>query len=81
MALSGILGVPAAYALARREFPGKRLVMLLFLIPLLVPPITYGIPLATVLYQADLAGSLSGVVIANLVPTVPIRDPGHDPVH
>ena len=45
--------------------------MLLFLIPLLVPPITYGIPLATVLYQADLAGSLSGVVVANLVPTVP----------
>ena len=71
VALSGILGVPAAYALARREFPGKRLILLLFLVPLLVPPITYGIPLATVLYQANLAGSLSGVVIANLVPTVP----------
>ena len=28
--------------------------MLLFLLPLLVPPITYGIPLATVLYQARL---------------------------
>ena len=69
--LSGLLGVPAAYALARREFPGKKLLMLLFLIPLLVPPITYGIPLATVLYQANLAGSLAGVVIANLVPTVP----------
>ena len=69
--ISGILGVPAAYALARRDFPGKRLVMLLFLLPLLVPPITFGIPLATVLYQAHLAGSLPGVVIANLVPTVP----------
>ncbi len=69
--LSGLLGVPAAYALARREFPGKKLLTLLFLIPLLVPPITYGIPLATVLYQANLAGSLAGVVIANLVPTVP----------
>jgi putative spermidine/putrescine transport system permease protein len=68
---SGLLGVPAAYALARREFPGKRLVMLLFLLPLLVPPITFGIPLATVLYRADLAGSMAGVVIANLVPTVP----------
>ena len=49
--LAGLIGVPAAYAMARREFPGKRLVMLLFLLPLLVPPITYGIPLATVLYQ------------------------------
>lgn len=69
--LSGVLGVPAAYALARREFPGKKLVTLLFLLPLLVPPITFGIPLATVLYKAGLAGSLSGVVLANLVPTVP----------
>jgi putative spermidine/putrescine transport system permease protein len=68
---SGLLGVPAAYALARREFPGKRFVMLLFLLPLLVPPITFGIPLATVLYQSGLAGSIAGVVIANLVPTVP----------
>jgi putative spermidine/putrescine transport system permease protein len=69
--LSGLLGVPAAYALARRDFPGKRVVMLLFLLPLLVPPITFGIPLATVLYRAGLAGSMSGVVLANLVPTVP----------
>ena len=71
VALSGLLGVPAAYALARREFPGKKLVLLLFLLPLLVPPITFGIPLATVLYRAGLAGSMSGVVLANLVPTVP----------
>jgi putative spermidine/putrescine transport system permease protein len=68
---SGLLGVPAAYAMARREFLGKRFLMLLFLLPLLVPPITFGIPLATVLYRAGLAGSMSGVVIANLVPTVP----------
>ena len=33
--LSGLIGVPAAYAMARREFPGKKLVMLLFLLPLL----------------------------------------------
>lgn len=71
VALSGLIGVPAAYALARRDFPGKKLVMLLFLLPLLVPPITFGIPLATVLYQAGFAGQMSGVVLANLVPTVP----------
>jgi len=69
--LSGLLGVPAAYALARREFPGKRFIVLLFLLPLLIPPITFGIPLATVLYQTGFAGQLSGVIIANLVPTVP----------
>jgi putative spermidine/putrescine transport system permease protein len=50
--LSILIGVPAAYALARRNFRGKRLLMGLFLLPLMVPPITYGIPLATVMYQA-----------------------------
>jgi len=69
--LSGLIGVPTAYAMARRNFPGKPAVMLLFLLPLLVPPITYGIPMATVLYQAHLAGSIWGVILANLVPTVP----------
>jgi putative spermidine/putrescine transport system permease protein len=69
--ISGLLGVPAAYALARREFPGKRFIILLFLLPLMIPPITFGIPLATVLYQAHFAGTIWGVILANLVPTVP----------
>lgn len=71
VAVSVLVGVPAAYALARRNFPGKRLISVLFLLPILIPPITYGIPLATVLYKFQLAGSLSGVILANLVPTVP----------
>jgi putative spermidine/putrescine transport system permease protein len=69
--LSGLFGVPAAYVLARRNFPGKQVVMLLFLLPLLIPPITFGIPLATVLYQLGAGGTIWGVIIANLVPTVP----------
>lgn len=69
--LSGLIGVPAAYALARRNFPGKQICVLLFLLPMLIPPITFGIPLATVLYQAHLGGNMSGVILANLVPTVP----------
>jgi len=69
--ISILLGVPAAYALARRDFVGKRAVLLLFLLPLLVPPITYGIPLATVLYKLHLGGAMAGVILANLVPAVP----------
>jgi putative spermidine/putrescine transport system permease protein len=69
--LSGLIGVPAAYALARRNFPGKPLVIVLFLLPMMIPPITFGIPLATVLYQFNLGSSLSGVILANLVPAVP----------
>jgi putative spermidine/putrescine transport system permease protein len=69
--ISILVGVPAAYALARRDFAGKRAVLLLFLLPLLVPPITYGIPLATVLYKLHLGGTMAGVILANLVPAVP----------
>jgi putative spermidine/putrescine transport system permease protein len=69
--ISGALGVTAAYALARRDFPGKRFLVLLFLLPPLIPPMTFGIPLATVLYRTGLAGTFWGVVAANLVPTVP----------
>jgi putative spermidine/putrescine transport system permease protein len=69
--ISGILGVMTAYALARRDFPGKRAIILLFLLPLLIPPLTYGIPLATVLYQLGLGGTFWGVVLINLVPSFP----------
>ncbi|OYU30779.1 MAG: ABC transporter permease [Comamonadaceae bacterium PBBC2] len=69
--LSLLLGVPAAYTLARKDFRGKRMLTLLFLLPLMVPPITYGIPLATVMYQLHLAGTLPGVIIANMIPALP----------
>ena len=67
-----VIGVPAAYVLARRSFPGKRVAWVMFLLPLLVPPVTYGIPLATLLYRLGIGGTLLGVVIANLVPSVPL---------
>jgi putative spermidine/putrescine transport system permease protein len=69
--LALLIGVPAAYTLARRDFRGKRALMLLFLLPLMVPPITYGIPLATVLYQTGLGGTMAGVILANLIPAAP----------
>jgi putative spermidine/putrescine transport system permease protein len=71
VALSIAIGVPAADALARKSCRGKQLVMLLFLLPLIIPPITYGIPLATVMYKVNLAGTLPGVILANLVPALP----------
>jgi putative spermidine/putrescine transport system permease protein len=69
--ISVLIGVPASYVLARRTFPGKKIVLFAFLLPILMPPITYGIPLATVLYKFGFAGNVSGVVLANLVPSVP----------
>lgn len=69
--ISVVIGVPASYVLARSNFPGKRLVMLLFLLPILIPPITFGIPLATVMYNFGLGRTILAVILVNLVPSVP----------
>ncbi|WP_024287433.1 ABC transporter permease [Cellulomonas sp. KRMCY2] len=69
--ISVLIGVPAAYLLARRTFPLKKLVSVLFLLPVLMPPITYGIPLATVMYNLGLGRTLTAVILVNLVPSVP----------
>lgn len=65
-----IMGFGAAYVLARKQFRGKRLLTVLYLLPMLLPPLVYGIPLATVLLQY-LGGGLSSVILINLVPVVP----------
>lgn len=69
--VSLVIAVPAAYVLARCQFPGKRIVTILFVLPIVVPTITYGVPLATLMYRLHLARSFPGVVIINLVPSIP----------
>ncbi len=66
-----VIAIPAAYVLARQNFPAKRLLTVLFLLPVVVPTITYGVPLATLLYKLQLAQTLPGVILINLVPSVP----------
>jgi putative spermidine/putrescine transport system permease protein len=68
--LSIIVGFPAAYVLARKKFRLKSLVMGLYLLPMLVPPLAYGIPLATVLLRY-LGGEIPSVTLINVVPTLP----------
>lgn len=71
IAISLIIAFPAAYIMARHDFRFKGVLLTLFLLPMLIPPMTYGVPLAAVLYKARLAPKISGVIIANLVPIVP----------
>ena len=71
-ALALLLGFPAAYVLARRGFPAKNAVLLLYFLPLLIPQMTYGIPLATSLYRYRIGGTIAGVILANLVPMLPL---------
>jgi len=69
--ISVVVAFPAAYSLSRYDFKGKALLLSLFLLPLIVPPMAYGIPLAMVLYKFRLATRVIGVILANLVPIVP----------
>jgi putative spermidine/putrescine transport system permease protein len=69
--VSLLIAVPAAYALARSQMPGKKYVLLALALPVIVPTITYGVPLATLIYGLGLGGQLIGVILINLVPAVP----------
>lgn len=69
--ISLLIGFPAAYILARKKFRFKALLTGLYLLPMMIPPMAYGIPLATLLIRWGLGGTLFGVVIINLVPVIP----------
>jgi putative spermidine/putrescine transport system permease protein len=69
--VSLMVALPAAYVLARLSFPGKRLLLVLFLLPQVIPTMSYAVPLATFLYRLHLAETLPGVVLVNLVPSLP----------
>jgi putative spermidine/putrescine transport system permease protein len=66
-----LVAFPAAYALARGSFRGKAVLLSLFLLPMIVPPMAYGIPLAMLCYKFHLAGRIIGTIVVNLVPIVP----------
>ncbi|MBL8703681.1 MAG: ABC transporter permease [Rhodospirillales bacterium] len=70
-AISLVVGFLAAYALVRYDFPGKRLLNLLLLSPILVPVII--VALGTYLYFSSLGitGTTAALVVAHSVHTVP----------
>jgi putative spermidine/putrescine transport system permease protein len=70
--LALLMGFPAAYILARRNFRWKPVLLLLYFLPLLIPQMTYGIPLATTLFRYGIGGSVAGVILAVMVPMVPL---------
>lgn len=65
------VGVPAGRALAVHTFPGKRLVQLVLLAPALVPALAALLGTHVVFLRLGLADTVTGVVLAQLVPTVP----------
>ena len=69
--LSLILGFPAARVLGLRQFRGRQIAWLVLFLPTIVPPLAIGMGLNILFLQIGLAGSLEGVVLAHLIPTLP----------
>ncbi|MER8236333.1 carbohydrate ABC transporter permease [Streptomyces sp. NPDC094049] len=57
------VSISAAYALARKRFPGLRLVFLLILSTMMLPEEILAIPLSLVLSDLSLTGSLWGMIV------------------
>lgn len=72
VALALLLGMPAGYVLARRSFPGRSAVLLFTLFPVILPPLTYAVQLAALMYKIGIGGTLTAVVLVNLVPILPL---------
>ena len=69
--LAAIIGIPAGRALGLYDFRGKRAVELILLAPAIVPGIAVVLGLHGVFLRLGLAGTVPGVILAHLIPTLP----------
>jgi spermidine/putrescine transport system permease protein len=70
--ISLAIGIPAAFAIDRFNFPGKAAFQRLLLVPFLLPGIVTGIGLVTVFLAADVPLSLKTVIVGHVTMLVPI---------
>src|SRR6185437_10319607 len=69
--LALVIGISAAYALARNDFPGKKAVVVFLLSPLFVPSIVIALGLYIYLGELHLVGTTEGLVLAHALITIP----------
>ena len=69
--LACAVGLPAGRAIGLHVFPGRRALQVLLLAPVLVPGLAVTLGLQVVFLRLGLGGTLPGVVVAHLLPTVP----------
>lgn len=70
-ATSLVLGIPAAYAIARMEFRGRSFVQMLLFSPLLLPTLVLALAMLLVFYPLGLAATYPGLVLAHLAICLP----------
>jgi putative spermidine/putrescine transport system permease protein len=70
-ALAALIGVPAGRALGLYRFRGKGLVTVLLLAPAVLPGIAVVFGLHGIFLRLGLAGTITGVILAHLIPVLP----------
>jgi putative spermidine/putrescine transport system permease protein len=69
--VSVAIAIPAGRVLALEEFPGKRAVLFLLLLPILAPPLAAAMGIHSLFLSYGLADSATGIVLIHLVQAVP----------
>ena len=72
VAVTLVISIPGAYAVARLRFFGRRQVHFLFLAVYLFPAIVLAIPLFVLFTMLGLRGSLAGLILVYIAQTVPV---------
>ncbi len=67
-AINVLVGVPMAYLLARRRFPGRSLLEALVILPLILPPTVVGFLLMCLIGRSGLLGWLTGQTLMFSIP-------------
>jgi putative spermidine/putrescine transport system permease protein len=65
------IGVPAAIAISRHNFPGREFLINFFTLPLMVPGVVLGLGLLLVFSRLRLTATYPGLLAAHLIITVP----------
>jgi putative spermidine/putrescine transport system permease protein len=65
------LGIPAAYALARGKFPGRRMLALFLLSPMMLPSVVIALSLYIYFFSFDVGQGILKLVLAHTVATLP----------
>jgi putative spermidine/putrescine transport system permease protein len=69
--LSLLISIPAGKALGIYDFPGKDIIKVLVLAPIIVPPLAVTLGIHINFIKFGLSEKISGVIIVHLIPTIP----------
>lgn len=69
-AVSGLICLPAAYAFARIDFPGRQVLLMSFLVTQAFPRFGLYVAIAAIFLRYDLVGTFTGVALIQLLNTL-----------